>query len=107
MAPFESIGQVLDHATMVQAQSAGQVSAIDESQVLARASYSQAGGRRRRQSRRRSQRSQRSRRQRGGMAPFLYELTTPAGADKGMNPQFRDESSVNALYGEYKGAQGL
>ena len=104
MAPFESIGQVLDHATMVQAQSAGQVSAIDESQVLARASYSQAGGRRQRSNRRRSQRS---RRQRGGMAPFLYELTTPAGADKGMNPQFRDESSVNALYGEYKGAQGL
>jgi hypothetical protein len=41
------------------------------------------------------------------MAPFDYELTTPAGADKGMNPQFQNEGTVNSLYGEYKGAQGV
>jgi hypothetical protein len=40
------------------------------------------------------------------MAPFDYELLTPPGADKGMNVQFRDEGSVNSLYGETRGAQG-
>jgi hypothetical protein len=41
------------------------------------------------------------------MAPFGYELATPVGADKGMNPQFRDEALVNSLYHETKGAQGM
>jgi len=110
LAPFNGPALFLDNQTMVQAQSAGQIAAIEQSGDLARAYYQQSGSGRRRSQRQRSQRHQRSQRrqrqQRGGMAPFNYELLTPPGADKGMNVQFRDEASVNSLYGETKGAQG-
>jgi len=129
MAAFDSPGLLLDNATRVQAQVADLDGYIADSQVLSR----QAGGRRRnRSSRRNQQRSQklrnnrrsrqqsrnnrrnrsnrnrqRSRNQRGGMAPFGYELERPAGADMGMNVQFREEASVNPLYNEFKGPQGM
>jgi hypothetical protein len=41
------------------------------------------------------------------MAPFGYELERPVGADMGMNPQFREEATVNSLYNEFKGPQGM
>ena len=124
MAPFGGATDLqMDQAAMVQAQSYGQIQAIDEAQVLARQA-TQTGGRRRNRSRNnrrnrssrrnrsrnnrrnRSRNNRRSRSQRGGMAPIDYELRTPAGADMGMNPQFRNENAVNPLYGEFRGAQG-
>lgn len=105
---------LLDAATRVQAEVAPLDKAFAElPSVMPR----QAGGSRRR-SMRRSHRSLRSsmrrrshrrkthrRKQRGGMAPFGYELSLPKGADAAMNPQFQTEGAVNPLYGEFKGAQ--
>ncbi len=107
---------LLDAATRVQAEVAPLDKAFAElPSVMPR----QAGGRRRRSMRRsrssmrrrhsmrrRSHRRRTHRRkQRGGMAPFGYELSLPKGADAAMNPQFQTEGSVNPLYGEFKGAQ--
>ena len=113
MAPIGAPGLLLDNATRIQAQVADLDRYIDDSQMLVR----QAGGRRsqrqqKRQSRRqrqqqRQRQSRRNRNQRGGMAPFGYELERPAGADVGLNPQFRDEATVNSLYNEFKGPQGM
>jgi hypothetical protein len=94
MAPFAyKDAMILDHATQVQAQTAGLTQHIAESQVLAR----QGGGRR----------SRRSRRQRGGeLASFSasYELL-PANVPRGVNPQFTTENSVNPLFSQTRGAQ--
>jgi hypothetical protein len=91
MAPFAyKDAMILDHATQVQAQTAGLTQHIAESQVLAR----QGGGRR-------------SRRQRGGeLASFdsNYELL-PANVSRGVNPQFETENSVNPLFSQTRGAQ--
>ena len=101
---------LLDAATRVQAEVAPLDKAFAELPSLI---PRQAGGRRRRMShtrrrhtmRRKSHRRKTHRRQRGGMAPFGYELALPKGADAAMNPQFQTEGSVNPLYGEFKGAQ--
>jgi hypothetical protein len=119
MAPFTAgDNYLLDAATRVQAEVAPLDKAFAElPSVMPR----QAGGRRRRSMRRnrssmrrrhsmrrRSHRRKTHRRrqqQRGGMAPFGYEMALPKGADAAMNPQFQTEGSVNPLYGEFKGAQ--
>ncbi len=116
MAPFTAgDNYLLDAATRVQAEVAPLDKAFAELPgVIPR----QMGGRRRRSTRRksshrrrrhtmrrRSHRRKTHRRQRGGMAPFGYELALPKGADTAMNPQFQTEGSVNPLYGEFKGAQ--
>jgi hypothetical protein len=91
MAPFAyKDAMILDHATQVQAQTAGLTQNIAESQALAR----QGGGRR-------------TRKQRGGeLASFSasYELL-PANVPRGVNPQFTTENSVNPLFSQTRGAQ--
>ena len=133
MAPYNGDSMLLNQPAMVQAQSNGQVEAINALSGL----IPQRGGsrsrwsRRSRRSRRQrggmekysasslmsqlasmsgtqsgSSRSRRSRRQRGGMACFDSAFATPRvqqGAE--MNPQFRTEASVNPSYGESRGAQ--
>lgn len=88
MAPFAyKDAMILDHATQVQAQTAGLTQHIAESQALAR----QGGGRR----------------QKGGeLASFgvNYELL-PANVPRGVNPQFTTENSVNPLFSQTRGAQ--
>lgn len=114
MAPFTAgDNYLLDAATRVQAEVAPLDKAFAElPSVMPR----QAGGsrsrrrsmRRRHSMRRRSHRRRTHRRrqqQRGGMAPFGYEMALPKGADAAMNPQFQTEGSVNPIYGEFKGAQ--
>jgi len=116
-APYETSGSghLLDQATMVQAQSDGQVFAINEAQTFARQA-SQTGGSRKTRQRNRSRQSRRNRsrqsrrNQRGGnheLAAYgpAGDLRTPAGANMGMNPQFDNEQFVNPLYG-HRGAQG-
>ncbi len=111
-APFTAgDNYLLDAATRVQAEVAPLDKAFAElPSVMPR----QMGGRRRRSMRRRHTMRRKSHRrrthrcrqqQRGGMAPFGYELSLPKGADAAMNPQFQTEGSVNPLYGEFKGAQ--
>lgn len=95
MAPIDSNGLLLDHATRVQAQVGDLDRYIAE---LPSVIPKQAGGRRSRRNRRR---------QRGGdLAEFgsSYELL-PASVARGVNPQFQTEGQVNSLYGEHKGAQ--
>ena len=43
--------------------------------------------------------------QRGGMAPIGSGLLLPGGVVAGVNRQFMDESTVNPIYGQFKGAQ--
>lgn len=130
LAPYNGEGMLLNPQALVQAQSNGQVEAINALSGL----IPQRGGYRSRRSRRqrggmeeysasslmsqlasmsgtqsgssRSRRSRRSRRQRGGMSPFATAFATPRvpqGAE--MNPQFRTEAMVNPGYGESRGAQ--
>lgn len=127
LSPYNGEGMLLNQQALVQAQSNGQVEAINDLSYL----IPQRGGSRSRWSRRsRRQRggmeeysasslmsqlasmsgtqsgSSRSRRQRGGMSPFADAFATPRvpqGAE--MNPQFRTEAMVNPSYGESRGAQ--
>ncbi len=118
MAPFTAgDNYLLDTATRVQAE----VGPLDKAFAeLPGVIPRQMGGRRRSMRRSRShsmrrrhtmrrkshrRRTHRRQQQRGGMAPFGYELSLPKGADAAMNPQFQTEGSVNPLYGEFKGAQ--
>jgi len=104
MAPFDyKDALLLDQATRTQAGIVNLDQYVAESQVLAK----QAGGSRNRS--RRNRNRNRSRKQRGGeLADFSgsYELL-PASVARGVNPQFATEGSVNSLYGEFKGAQGV
>lgn len=124
-APIGDAYTLLDQPTQVQAESYGQVQAIDQAVAMAKA---QAGGSRRkahrkshrkgsrsahrkgsrkahRKSHRKSSRSARRKSQRGGMAPFPFANQTQP--TPGANPQFHTsvEGSVNPLYNEYTGAQ--
>ena len=125
LSPYNGEGMLLNQQALVQAQSNGQVEAINALSGL----IPQRGGSRSRRRQRGgmeeysasslmsqldslsgtqsgSSRSRRSRRQRGGMSPFADAFATPRvpqGAE--MNPQFRTEASVNPSYGESRGAQ--
>ena len=95
LSPYNGEGMLLNQQALVQAQSIGQVEAINALPGL----IPQRGGSRSRWSRR-------SHRQRGGMSPFADAFATPRvpqGAE--MNPQFRTEAMVNPSYGESRGAQ--
>ena len=106
MAPFDyKDALLLDSATRAQAQVVGLDQHVAESQVMAR----QGGGTRYRFRSRRNRRSRnrKQKKQRGGnLADFgaSYELL-PAGAVRGVNPQFQDEGRVNSLYSQSRGAQ--
>lgn len=117
MAPFAASGNdyLLDAATRVQAEVGPLDRAFGELPSVA-----QGGGRRLRKSRkhrsrkhRKSHRNQSRRNhrksQRGGnLYPFSGPsllLNSGQYATDGTNSQFRTEGSVNALYGEFKGAQ--
>jgi hypothetical protein len=109
MAPFAAgDNYLLDAATRVQAE----VGPLDKAFAdLSSVIPKQMGGRRKshRKSRRSGRKGHKShRRQRGGMSPFDAPgmlLDKGAYAADGTNPQFRTESTVNSLYGEFKGAQ--
>ena len=118
MAPFnyENALAIGDAATRMQAQASGLDSYIATSQALADKfgtpmfykGLNQAGGRRKhRHSRRCTHRQQK---QRGGNWHELQKFDAPytsgfSDAVTGVNPQFRTEGSVNALYNENRGPQ--
>lgn len=114
MAPYSTgDANLLDKATMIQAESWQQVSDIGAAQGLAK----QAGGSRRKHrkgSRKHRKGSRKHRRsQRGGSYPWATGLQSfdqpytlvPSGTATGANPQFQNEGSVNSLYSETRGPQ--
>lgn len=112
MAPIDAgDALLLDKATMVQAQSWGQMDSINAAQGLARAATLRGGARRKG---RKGRKTHRKRSQRGGSYPWsgggLQGFSSPytylpAGTPTGVNAQFSDEGLVNSLYSESRGPQ--
>jgi hypothetical protein len=119
MAPYSTgDATLLDQPTMIQAQSYQQMADITAAQALARSAAQSGGSRkgsRKHHSRRHRRTARKGRKQRGGNYPWATGLQgfgdaytiAPSGLPTGVNAQFREEGSVNPLYGETRGAQSM